>query len=991
MKTKPDTVENSEMSMELYNSFLNMLHGFAYCKMIYKNGKPHDFTYLKVNKAFEELTGLKNVEGKKISEVIPGVLKNDPKIIELYGKVASTGIPGKFEIYVESLSDWYMVSVQSPKKDYFVAIFDVITEQKNAEEKLQYNKDNLDIIFNSTDESIALISTDEILIDLNDEGLRRLGKAKSEIIGKKVLDVLPPEAAKHRKPFLYRALKNGEKVVFEDKIYGRWMLNHLYPIFDDKGKVLRVAIFSRDITDKKQAIDALTESEIKYRLLFENMSNGFAIHEVITDDNNNPVDFRFIEANQYYSKFSIFGTANIKGKTVRELKPDADKEMIRKYCEVGITGVPFELEYYSHTFNRYFKVYCYCPKKGFFASIFEDISERKTIEEELAKSREQYKLLAENSTDAVILINADKNVEYVSSSYLRLLGYSMDEEVKMDFYSFIERTHPDDRKQVADEIKRGDEQKNPASRYEYRARTKSGNYIWFEDIFQREYDDEGNFVRTIVNLREITHRKKIEELLTQTRHNYESFFNTIDEFLFVLDEQGNIIHTNKTVTDRLGFLEEELIGKSVLTVHPEDRRDEAGRIVGEMLSGLAEFCPVPLITKSGMQIPVETRVTKGLWDGMPVIFGVTKDISAIRFSEEKFSKLFHVNPSACGLSNLETHEYAEVNEAFYDLLGFEKDEVIGKTAMELGILPAEAVTSIMQKADKNGNVNNAETFLKAKNGELKHVLLSAENIYVQDIKYRYTVVNDITQIKMAEEEIIRQKDELQRVNAEKDKFFSIIAHDLRSPFTGFLGFTQILVNDINNMSLTDLNKIAISLHKSANNIYGLLTNLLEWAKMQRGLTMFKPEKLSVRKITDETLNISKEIAEGKNIELVNNIDENILIQADRAMLETIMRNLISNALKFTTKGGRVIVSSNVINDNVEISVKDSGIGMSKELINDLFRIDKKTGRVGTDKEPSSGLGLLLCKEFVVKHNGSISVESKEGKGSEFIVSLPVSR
>jgi PAS domain S-box-containing protein len=240
------------------------------------------------------------------------------------------------------------------------------------------------------------------------------------------------------------------------------------------------------------------------------------------------------------------------------------------------------------------------------------------------------------------------------------------------------------------------------------------------------------------------------EIAKHTQQNYETFFNTIDDFLFVLDEHGNIIHTNTTVNKRLNYTPDELLGKSVLMVHPIERQEEAGRITGEMLSGVTEFCPVPIITKSGVQIPVETRVSHGFWDGKPVIFGVSKDISKIKFSEEKFSKLFYLNPSACGLNELNEHKYTEVNDAFYNLLGFNKDEVIGKTPFELGIITDEALNTITQYADSDGKITNASADLVAKNGDIKHVLLTAENIYVQDKKYRFTVVNDITELNNSE-------------------------------------------------------------------------------------------------------------------------------------------------------------------------------------------------------------------------------------------------
>ncbi|NJK97299.1 MAG: PAS domain S-box protein, partial [Bacteroidales bacterium] len=157
--------------------------------------------------------------------------------------------------------------------------------------------------------------------------------------------------------------------------------------------------------------------------------------------------------------------------------------------------------------------------------------------------------------------------------------------------------------------------------------------------------------------------------------------------------------------------------------------------------------------QAGHLIPVETRIAKGFWDGKPVIFGVTKDITQIKFSEEKFSKLFYLNPSACGLSDFETGKFIEVNALFYSLFGFEPGEVIGKTVWELGVMTEESRNKILENTDENGIVRNLETELLTHNGEKKYVLLSAENINVQNKKYRFTVVNDITDFKKTQEDL----------------------------------------------------------------------------------------------------------------------------------------------------------------------------------------------------------------------------------------------
>lgn len=488
----------------------------------------------------------------------------------------------------------------------------------------------------------------------------------------------------------------------------------------------------------------------------------------------------------------------------------------------------------------------------------------------------------------------------------------------------------------------------------------------------------------------ISDRKRDEDLIAQTRQNYEGFFNTIDEFLFVLDVQGNIIHANTTITDRLGYAMDELLGQSVLLVHPPERRNEAGRIVGEMLSGTTEFCPVPVVTKTGVQIPVETRVSHGNWNGQPAIFGVTKDISKVRLSEEKFSKLFYINPSACGLSGLDDGKYIEVNEAFYALLGFDKNEVIGRTASELGILNEETIKAILRNADSNGNVTNAEADLRAKSGEIKHVLLSSENIYVQEKKYRYTVVNDITERKRNEAEIKLKNDELLKLNTEKDKFFSIIAHDLRNPFNSFLGLTQLMTEGLPDLKMDEIQSIALSLRKSATSLYRLLENLLNWARMQQGLIPFNQEEVQLLPVVEESISMVQEPARIKCIEMTYDISENLEVFADGNMLQTVIRNLLLNAVKFTPRGGKVRLSARIPDDKIaEISVADSGIGMSHSMVDNLFRLDMQTNRRGTEGEPSTGLGLILCKDSIEKHGGRIWAESEEGKGSTFIFTVPL--
>ena len=237
--------------------------------------------------------------------------------------------------------------------------------------------------------------------------------------------------------------------------------------------------------------------------------------------------------------------------------------------------------------------------------------------------------------------------------------------------------------------------------------------------------------------------------------------------------------------------------------------------------------------------------------------------------------------------------------------------------------------------------------------------------------------------------IYRHSKELIELNATKDKFFSIIAHDLRSPFNGFLGLTQIMVEELPRMTLSDIHSIVKNMRNSATNLFRLLENLLLWARMQQGKLSYDPEVIEIRQMVDDSLSMIKDSAKTKGIALVSEIPEDVSVLADNNMLQTIIRNLLSNAVKFTNKGGKVKISAKVtLNQSVEISVKDSGIGMSPAMLCDLFRLDTKTNRRGTAEEPSSGLGLHLCKDFIERHGGKLWIESEEGKGSTFSFSIP---
>ncbi|MCT4602183.1 MAG: tetratricopeptide repeat protein [Marinifilum sp.] len=231
---------------------------------------------------------------------------------------------------------------------------------------------------------------------------------------------------------------------------------------------------------------------------------------------------------------------------------------------------------------------------------------------------------------------------------------------------------------------------------------------------------------------------------------------------------------------------------------------------------------------------------------------------------------------------------------------------------------------------------------------------------------------------------------LKVTNATKDRFFSIIAHDLRSPFNSILGFSELIKDEIKDgKNLELIEEYNSSINESSHNLFTLLENLLQWAKSQRGELEFTPVQFNLYQLVQSNLIIFKLKAADKSISLSTNINANTEAYGDINMVSTILRNLISNALKFTNTNGKIVISADIQNEFVFLKVKDSGIGISKENQEKLFKFDCNYTTVGTDDETGSGLGLILCKEFAEKNGGDIWVESEINQGSEFILSLKI--
>lgn len=291
-----------------------------------------------------------------------------------------------------------------------------------------------------------------------------------------------------------------------------------------------------------------------------------------------------------------------------------------------------------------------------------------------------------------------------------------------------------------------------------------------------------------------------------------------------------------------------------------------------------------------------------------------------------------------------------------------------------------------RKVLETGLKHTCEVRLTTQDGAPRYIHLTG--IISEDKQHYLITAIDITELKTAEEALKESATRFQELNATKDKFFSIIAHDLKGPFTAIIGFAELLMDRVKVKKYEGIEKYAEVILESSRLAMNLLRNLLEWARLQTGKIKFNPQHIEITELINEVTELLKESAQQKSITISKELPVNITVFADREMISNVLRNLVSNAIKFTNPGGKIAISVKHSQDEMIVIVSDNGIGIRKDHIKKLFLIEGAQSTKGTQNEEGTGLGLILCKEFILMHGGKIWAESDSGKGSSFYFTIP---
>lgn len=480
---------------------------------------------------------------------------------------------------------------------------------------------------------------------------------------------------------------------------------------------------------------------------------------------------------------------------------------------------------------------------------------------------------------------------------------------------------------------------------------------------------------------------------TYFEHIEQSSPATLDNFgfgIFRIDKNGNPVYANKFLLNLLGFQNLDELQNTVKSSNSLQKCFDANRIAAFIKDSQKTFYEYRWTTKDNRKKLLREFGHEVIKNNETLFYDcVVEDISEISLIDKLFQDIKSSDYSilkAIPDYILIVTRYGEIIESKNNF-----DQVFTRKPLNTSVL----LEDIFVEEVVNSCLTSIENTLQ--NGEpqsfdFKHFLFGEEKYFearfsISGHDQALMLLRDITQQKTAELQVLKFTEELKQLNSTKDKFFSIIGHDLRSPINGLLNYAEILYNEYDILSKKEIKEFSGYISEIARTTNSMLSNLLEWSRIQTGNIAYDPKELKLYQIVDKITRLLNAVAHNKQVKVKNEVDSDMVCFADENMLQSIILNLLSNAIKFSNISDEIFIRSIELDDCVKISVKDSGVGIKEEHVKMLFDSNSTLTTLGTAKEKGTGLGLMLCKEFVKKHNGNIWVESKVGHGTVFSFTL----
>ncbi len=922
-----------------------------------------------------------------------------------------------------------------------------ITERKKAEDKLKESEKKYNDLFQKSEDGNMII-IDGNIIECNNAFLRMLGYTLKDRIIDKHPSELSPEFQPDGKPSNEKANEMMNLALEEGSHRFEWMhkkadgevfpVEVLLTVIDRDKKIIHTTL--RDITTRKQAEKELYESEERYRSIFQNSSIG--IYRTTPKGKillANPtlikmLGYKSLEELQLRNlENNFYGPENRRPEFLNRIESDGEVKAFESAWKRKDNTI-----IYIRESARVFR-----DEEGrvlFYEGMVEDISELKRFELERS-IRSEIELSLTTATDLQELLKLIHDslgkVLYAENCFFAFY----DPKTKLfNFPYFVDKY---DQAPVPSALEKS------CTAYVFRAgKSMLIDKDMFEELrLQNEVELVGSnspswigiplqtsdriigilvlqhyeveYIYTEEHLRflnsiggqvaNIIERKRAEEDLARSFSLLNATLESTADGILVVDKNGKISNFNKK------FIKLWRIPKPIIST-----RDDA-KIMSFVLDQLID--PVGFVKKVDALYLNDEEISfdilefndgrtferysqaqrfEGRSEGRVWSFhDITNIVSAqreLRESEEKFRTFFEKSPIGIEIYNALGIQ-VDANPASLVMFGIkDKSNVLGFNLFEGTSLSEDLKTKLQHGTtieytavfnfDKIRKLNQYQTNNSGE-AEMLYSITPMKSTEGENILGYLLLVQNITERKQAEKALKESETRLHELNATKDKFFSIIAHDLKSPFNSIEGFSAHLVQQVQEKDYEGIEEYAAIIQTSSKRAMNLLSNLMEWSLSQTGRIAFNPAYIEIVSLINEVTELLADAAVQKSITIKKELPLNTFVFADKAMISTVFRNLISNAIKFTNPGGNIVVSVELKKHEMIAAVSDSGIGIKKASIEKLFRIDESYSTAGTQNEKGTGLGLILCKEFVEKHGGKIRVESEMGKGTVFYFTIPV--
>lgn len=628
-----------------------------------------------------------------------------------------------------------------------------------------------------------------------------------------------------------------------------------------------------------------------------------------------------------------------------------------------------------------------------------NVTEQIKRETELAKSVEHVKNIVTNAHDFICTLDLKGRITYANPRFLEVFRYSEDEAGKLDFSDLLDPYYLMNQKFDLKEVAAGQ-----TDAIELPMQTKNGQRIHTLASFSSVKNSSGTIQYYNIIFTDITLKKESEKDLLLIRSVFEASLNGI-----ALISKNRFVLVNDSFVQIFGYgSASELLGGN-----PLDCVDENDRL---RLSGFIEQAELGNDSpthyyftgrkKNHTTFEVENSISSYQIENEKFAVWVLRDVTeekkaqnALQLSEERYRNITeNINECIWAAENVKGELKAVLyTPAIKKITNYEAKAFLDDPELWGKIIHPDDVDNVGNKLDElyGDKSRNSEMLEYRIIDALGNIIWIENKITVArdekgKIQKVFGIISDISLAKTAAEELKKSAQSLTELNEAKDRFISIISHDLRTPFSSIIGFTDLLLND-DEMDDEKRTQYTEFIQESAKNMLGLVNSLLDWTRLQTGRIKFEPERINVKDIILKSVQILSGSALQKKINLVSELDSDVYIHADDGLILQVFNNLISNAIKFTKPEGNIKIGAraNVQKKQIEFSVKDDGVGIRKEDVEKLFKVDQKFSTSGTAGERGSGLGLSLVYDIIHKHGGDIWVESELGKGTEFIFSIPV--